>query len=443
MSNMHVVIGAGISGFATLEFLIQQSIPCILMDTRLSPPNMDLINSRYPDLPIYLGELNPAVLRQAKTLVVSPGIAIASLPINFHTEQIEVIGDIELFVRHAKAPIVAITGTNGKSTVTSLVGEMCQAAGMNTKVGGNLGPPVLSLLDDDADIYVLELSSFQLETTHSLSAEVATILNVSPDHLDRYDSYDAYVAAKHRIYRQAKTIVQNADEELTQVLSTEIDIYSFTRHLPNQPNQFGLIEDNTEIYLANNQGTIINVKELPLPGIHNWLNYLAAIAMGVALKIDLADIVRACKEFTGLPHRCEYLGEENGVAWYNDSKGTNIGATIAAVEGLGKIRQGQIVLIAGGQGKGADFRDLSEVVKKHVKKMIVMGEDAALIEKALQQDCEIFQVSSMAEAVTKARQCAEKEDAVLLSPACASFDMFKNFQHRGEVFCEIVRGFLS
>ncbi len=354
-------------------------------------------------------------------------------------KNIPVFGDIVCLVKEIDAPIVAITGTNGKSTVTTLVGEMAKASGLKVAVAGNIGLPVLDMLDVgvDYDLWVLELSSFQLDLTHALAPSVATILNISPDHLDRHLNFEAYVASKQRIYEQAAHIVYNRDDKLTAPSPAKQTI-SFGSDRP-QDGEWGLIENEGEIYLAKGEERVLAVSAIKLRGKHNWMNALAAAALADAQGIDTQFIVEVLERFAGLPHRSQWVRTIEGVDWVNDSKATNVGATIASITGIGASMAGKVVLIAGGQGKGAEFNDLKAPLAEHVRAVILMGEDADELETVIPQSVQVVRVSQMDEAVKQAQRIAMKGDVVLLSPACASFDMFRDFNHRGDDFMASVK----
>jgi UDP-N-acetylmuramoylalanine--D-glutamate ligase len=339
---------------------------------------------------------------------------------------------------------VAITGTNGKSTVTTLVGEMAKAAGFRVAVAGNIGTPVLDLLDDEHqyDLWVLELSSFQLDLTFSLSPVVATILNVTPDHLDRHHTLEAYIQAKQRVYHRAKTALFNRDDRYT--TPTNQDDFSqqrisFGQNSPTSGN-WGLINQDNKIYLAKGNDCLLSAESLLIKGVHNWLNALASCALADAAGISIQHIIKVLKTFGGLPHRCQWVRTLDGVEWINDSKGTNVGATISAINGIGGSMQGKIVLIAGGQGKGADFHELAQPIADFVRSIVLIGEDADKMEAELAHVVPIVRASSLEGAVTIARTQAKPGDVVLLSPACASLDMFRDFNHRGDVFASSVVG---
>jgi UDP-N-acetylmuramoylalanine--D-glutamate ligase len=407
---LFVVIGLGKTGLSCVRYLLKKNCNVVAVDTRENPPGLSEVH----DIPVYLGGWHPEILNQAQTIIVSPGLSLQEpCLIEARKKGIEIMGDIELFARHAKAPVVAITGSNAKTTVTTLVGEMARAAGLNVRVGGNIGTPALDLLEaTEPDLYVLELSSFQLESTESLHPVVATILNITPDHLDRYAGFADYKAAKHRIYQNAKIKIYNQEDENTWIQ----DGISFDSNLP------------------------LSVDELKIKGRHNQLNAAAALALGSAVNLPMDIMLQVLRTFPGLPHRCQWVRERNNIVWYNDSKGTNVGATLAAIDGLGHTVSGKLILIAGGQGKGADFSPLRESVSKYIRTAILFGQDANQLDVALQGTTLIQHADSLEKAIGLADAAAVSGDAILFSPACASFDMFKNFEHRGDCYIQLVRG---
>jgi UDP-N-acetylmuramoylalanine--D-glutamate ligase len=436
-SRIKAVIGTGITGLSVARFLMQKKQQFVLMDTRVSPPNLEKINTAFPDVQLELGELNVETLLQCDEIIVSPGISIETPAIAAAKKAgIPIVGDIEIFVRFATAPIVAITGSNAKSTVTSLVGEMATQAGINVAVGGNLGTPALDLIHDDVELYVMELSSFQLETVTKLNAKVATILNISADHLDRYADMRAYILAKLRVYFGAEHIVVNRNDLLTHPpLAAGVKPIYFGGKADF--GSFGLLHENDEDYLAKNLTPLLSTRELKISGKHNVDNALAALALGDAAGIPMAAMLETLKTFRGLPHRCEFVATKNGVEFYNDSKGTNIGATVAAIAGLARS-PAKLIVILGGEGKGQDFNELIPVVQNNYCALVLIGRDANIIAQAVAEFAAIEFADSMQDAVNKSFALANSGDAVLLSPACASFDMFKNYQDRGEQFCAAV-----
>ncbi len=433
-TRMKAVIGTGITGLSVARFLMQQKQSFVLLDTRLSPPNIEKIKAEFPDIQLELGELNPDTLLHCDEIILSPGVAIETPAITAAKNAgIPIVGDIELFVRYAKAPIVAITGSNAKSTVTTLVGEMAKKAGIKVAVGGNLGTPALELLADDIELYVMELSSFQLETVTKLNAKVATILNISADHLDRYADMRAYILAKLRVYFGAEHIVVNRNDVLTHppLAANTKPIYFGGKA---DFGSFGLIEENGETFLAKNLKPLLSVRDLKISGKHNIDNALAALALGDAAGIPVDAMVNTLKEFRGLHHRCEFVANKSGVDFYNDSKGTNIGATVAAINGLARA-PAKLIVIAGGEGKGQDFTELKSVLEKNNCHLVLIGRDAPIIAEAVKGCAPIEFANSLQSAINTAYMQATAGDAVLLSPACASFDMFKNYEDRGQQFC--------
>lgn len=429
-----LVIGLGITGQSCVRYLAAQGMPVRALDTRAQPPGLDDLRERFRDVPMHTGGYREDWLDQARRLIVSPGIAISTPEI---ARQVaagkEVIGDIELFARAASVPVAAITGSNAKSTVTTLLGDIAHAGGRHALTGGNLGTPALDLLDADAQLYVLELSSFQLETTYSLDAQVAAILNVSQDHMDRYHSLADYIAAKQRIYDGCEVAVWNRDDEATRPQSAVPREITFGEHA-----QADYRLDAARGMLTCRGEDLMAVSALMLRGNHNALNVLAALAMADALKLPRDAALEAARRFSGLAHRCQLVSEKDGVQWFNDSKGTNVGATLAALAGIGPAIQGQVLLIAGGQGKGQDFSPLAQPAQRHVRAALLLGQDADQLASALPGvPCE--RVADMAAAVRRAAALAQPGDAVLLSPACASFDMYSGYVARGEDFIRQVQ----
>jgi len=438
-ATTHLIVGLGKTGVSCARFLRRQGIRFAAVDTRAEPPGLAAFREEFPEVAVECGPLQVSTLAAAATLVMSPGVDLREPAVRAAIAQgAEVTGDIDLFARATTAPIVAITGSNAKSTVTTLVGEMARAAGRRVAVCGNIGTPALDMLDGTPiDLVVMELSSFQLETTQALGAKVATVLNMSPDHVDRYDSMQAYHAAKHRIFAGCEQVVINREDALSRpLLAAGVRAHSFGV-LPDDSNEFGLIERQGEAFLAYRRQPLLAVSELRIAGQHNVANALAALALGFAAGLEFAPMLDALRHFPGLPHRCQWVATHGGVSWYNDSKGTNVGATVAAIRGLGARHK--VVLLAGGQGKGASFAELAPALAKQGRMALLFGEDADQIAAALQGVVPLERVADLAAAVTRARQHAVPGDVVLLSPACASFDMFRNYEHRGDVFMQLVR----
>lgn len=428
-----LVIGLGVTGQSCLRYLQAQQEPVWVMDTRAELPGLDAIRARFPNVPVHTGSLREDWLNEARRLIVSPGVAVSTPAIARQAAAgKEVIGDIELFARAASEPVVAITGSNAKSTVTSLLGEVARHAGRHALAGGNLGTPALDLLGQGAELYVLELSSFQLETTFSLGAQVACILNVSADHLDRYAGLGDYIAAKQRIYDGCEVAVWNRDDDATRPQGTVPAQITFGLHMDADYRldaQRGVLMRRGEDLLA--------AASLQLRGNHNALNVLAVLAMAEALGLPLQPCLEAVTRFAGLPHRCVLVAEQRGVQWFNDSKGTNVGATLAALAGIGPAIPGKVILIAGGQGKGQDFAALAPAAEAHVRAAVLIGDDARAVARGL-GDVPCHFAADMADAVRRASLLAEPGDAVLLSPACASFDMFRGYADRGDTFVRCV-----
>ena len=437
-----LIVGLGPTGLSCVRHLAAQGVAVGVTDSRPEPPGLAALRAEWPDVPVFLGGLDPAACAAASRLIVSPGVAPRETPIaQALARGAEVIGDIELFARAVNAPVAAITGSNGKSTVTSLVGEMARASGLAVAVGGNLGPPALELLDPACHLYVLELSSFQLETTYTLRPRAAVVLNISADHLDRHPSLDAYAAIKARILQNAAIGIRNRQDPRVAAMgeSTARD-RTFGLDVPARENDFGLLEHQGRPWLGQGREPWLPAAEVALPGLHNLANALAALALGTACGLDRDAMREVLRRYRGLPHRTAWVAERRGVRWYDDSKGTNPGATMAALRGLiAHPDEHRAVLIAGGDGKGADFTELAEVVARTVRALVLIGRDAPRIEAAVAGRVPVYPASTLPEAVELAEGLARPGDIVLLSPACASFDMFDHYRQRGQVFTEAVR----
>jgi len=434
-----LVVGLGKSGTATARYLARRGVRMALTDSRSTPPGIGELLAELPDAQVHLGSFAaPLSLEQYDYAVVSPGVPLDDPFIaELRAAQVPVFGDIELFAREAVAPTIGITGSNGKSTVTTLVGDMARAAGLKAGVGGNLGTPALDLLDPGTQLYVLELSSFQLETTENLRLVAATVLNISPDHLDRHGTLDRYIAAKARIYARAETAVVNREDRATHVgAHTARRVVSFGLDVPDE-GHYGVIEHNGEQWLACGATPLVPQSALKIQGLHNVANALAALALGEAAGLPQSACLVALSHFAGLPHRCEWVAHYQGVTWINDSKGTNVGATLAALQGLA----GPLIWLGGGQGKGQDFTGLRNPLKAKARMAILFGQDAAAIERDLHGAVTVLQVPDLASAVAAARAQAQPGDRVLLSPACASLDQFANYEARGRHFCEQIADF--
>jgi len=434
-----IVLGLGKSGLSLVRALRLRGCRVIGCDSRQNPPELAVLKREFPEVEVRLGAWHADFLQTVDKVYVSPGISLKDPALQEAARRgVLFSGDMDLFSELSQAPIVAITGSNGKSTVTTLVGEMAKKAGKCVAVGGNLGTPALDLLADDVELYVLELSSFQLETCRELSAEVACFLNLSEDHMDRYADLDEYRAAKLRIFNGVNYQVVGTD--CPDLKSAEPrPTFTFGQYQQGgDPKHFGLIFSRGVYHLSHGDSLLLPVSQLKIRGTHNQLNALAALAIGHAAGFPMQAMLDALREFTGLPHRCQWLRELHGIAWYNDSKATNVGAACAAINGLATDIDGKLVLIAGGDGKGADFSPLAEPVAQHCRAVLLIGRDAGKLAAALPNTVPRQRVDSLEQAVSLAAQFAQTGDAVLLSPACASLDMFNNFEQRGDLFAKAV-----
>ncbi|MEX2148901.1 MAG: UDP-N-acetylmuramoyl-L-alanine--D-glutamate ligase [Steroidobacteraceae bacterium] len=431
-----VIVGLGRTGVSCARHLAARGHRLVVTDSRAAPPGLADLRRLVPAATTALGGFDTAVLDGADQVVVSPGVPLSEPFLQQAAARgLDLVGDIELFAREAGGRIVGITGTNGKSTVTTLVGEFAKAAGIEVRAGGNLGEPALDLLEGPpAAMYVLEISSYQLETTHSLQLEAATVLNVTPDHLDRYPDFAGYAAAKARIYERAATAIVNLDDEIVVRMPRPAQP-QVAFSLRRQEARFRLIARAGQEWLAEGSEPLLPVAELALPGLHNTANALAALAIGSVCGMPREAMTGVLRAFQGLPHRSQLIARWRGIRWIDDSKGTNVGATQAAIAGLAA----PLVLIAGGEGKGQDFAPLAEACRGKVRHAVLIGRDAPLLATALAQSCVVSIADSMETAVAGAASIAEPGDTVLLSPACASFDMFRDYAHRGDVFAESVR----
>jgi len=431
----YIIMGMGQTGSACARFLQRQQIAFHIMDSRSQPPNLAALQAAIPNLNYSVGGFDAALLAAAATVIISPGLpndlpALAAAK----AKQVPIISEIELFARFANAPVVAITGSNGKSTVTTLLGEMAQQAGWRVPVGGNLGTPALDLLSDTVvDSYFLELSSFQLEATFSLNARAATVLNLSADHMDRYPDMAAYAAAKQRIFRGDGTLVLNADDPAVAAMAIA-GRQQLTFSVSDPQADLHIRRHAGEAYFCHADQLLAPVSALRLQNTVMYANALAALALGTAIALPVPAMGAALAAFRGLPHRCEWVATYRGVEWINDSKGTNVGATLAAIQGMSK----RIVLIAGGDGKGADFSPLAGIVGQ-LRAAILIGQDAEKIAAVLKDETQVVYATCLETAVQQAASLAQADDVVLLSPACASLDMFKNYLERGQVFVEAVK----
>lgn len=443
-----IVVGLGLTGLSCVRWLINAGAKVSVSDSRAAPPNLQTLQDEYSDIAVHLGPLQAEVLQEYDMIVRSPGVSqYEPALINATQKNIPIVGDIELFALYLKdkpSRVIAITGSNGKSTVTSMVGEMAKAAGLRVVVAGNIGVPVLdALLKMERenlplpDLFVLELSSFQLETTYSLKVTAATVLNVSEDHLDRYHDIHDYAKAKARIFAKAEVMVLNRQDSFCrEMVQKGQEIRWFQDVAPDDEMTYGLREDHEgNTFLCHGKSILLNVTDLGVVGKHNASNALAALALCEAIGLPQKPLLEALKQFKGLAHRVEYVATVNDVDYYDDSKGTTVAATIAALTGM----KTPVVLIAGGQGKGQDFHPLKDICAKHCRLVILLGQDASIIEKALAKAVPILYTKSLEEAVVLAALHAKPEDVVLLSPACASLDMFVDYKARGAIFAQTVK----
>jgi UDP-N-acetylmuramoylalanine--D-glutamate ligase len=443
-SGKTIVAGLGKTGISCARYLRYCGIEFSVVDSRLNPPALQEFQTEFPDVAVELGSFNPVTLVAAAELIVSPGISLQEPAIVAARERgVSVCGDIDIFSREVSSPIIAVTGSNGKSTVVSLVGEMARSCAVAVGIGGNLdGPQAMPALDllrqEKRALYVLELSSFQLETTRQLNAEVAVVLNLSEDHRDRYASMQEYQQAKHRIFRGCRNFVVNRDDAASApAQALEARPWSFGLDAPAS-GEFGILFEGATEYFAFGSEKLLAVSEMKLNGRHNVSNALAALALGHAAGLPFAPMLQALREFPGLPHRCQWIRHLAGIDFYNDSKGTNPGATVVAISSIGEAVAGAVVLIAGGLGKDADFTPLHAVVMQYVRTVVLIGRDAQKLAQVLSGITEILFATDMHDAVQQAFARAESGDAILLSPACASMDMFTDFTHRGRVFTAAV-----
>ena len=426
-----LVLGLGATGLSVARYLRRVEGDAVFADTRDEPPGVDELNDVWPDADIRLGK--STLPKAVKRIIVSPGIPDSNELIKkARKKKLEVVSDIELFVREAAAPFVAVTGSNGKSTVTTLIFHMCRAAGREVLAGGNLGRPALDLLDDEQpDVYVLELSSFQLQRTETLPAEVAVLLNVSPDHLDWHASEEEYRESKYRVYREASAAVANrADEEALERTKGIDNVITFGLDEPEE-GQYGIRNDEGVDYLARGDQLLIATHELGLVGLHNQANALAAMAAGELLGLEMPAMLQVLSEFPGLPHRMQLVARKSAVDYINDSKATNVSVN------------GSIVIIAGGDGKGGDFGAFAAALEGKLRAAVLIGKDAEKIADALDTVVPVYFARDMNDAVEQAASYAESDDTVLLAPACASLDQYAHYGARGDAFCSAVRRLLQ
>jgi len=431
-----VIVGLGTTGLSCARYLRARGWRLAVTDTRAEPPQLPALLALDARIPVRLGALDPSLLTDAVCVVASPGVPL-SAPFFAEARRrgLSIVGDVELFARAAQAPVAGITGTNGKSTVTTLLARMAQRAGLRVRSGGNLGEPALELLEGDTELYVLELSSYQLETTSSLACRAATVLNVSPDHLDRYDSLASYAAAKARIFARCDTAVINLDDPLV-VAMPRLARRTFSFSLRASIGaDYAVALHGGEWWLSRGAAPLLPLASLRIKGLHNAANALAALALGEALSLPLPAMLTELTTFAGLPHRAQWVADVNGVSYVDDSKGTNVGATLAAVAGM----PGPLVMIAGGEGKNQDFAPLAAAFRGKVRHTVLIGRDAPALARILEGVCTLESCATLPQAVRAAARAARPGDTVLLSPACASLDMFRDYAHRGDVFAEAVQ----
>jgi UDP-N-acetylmuramoylalanine--D-glutamate ligase len=430
-----LVLGLGRTGLSAARYLDRKGLAVRIADTRANPPGAAALREKVPAAELRTGAFDAALLDDVAQVVISPGLSLQEPVVRAALERgLPVVGDIELFAREAQAPIAAITGTNGKSTVTTLVAGLANASGRHALAGGNLGEPALDLLERATPaLYVLELSSFQLETTYSLHTVTSTVLNVTPDHMDRYPSLEAYGAAKARIFDGCDVAVINADDpEVRGMPRPGQAVISFS--LESRDADYTLEQSPLPMIVRRGE-PLLPLSAMRLQGLHNAANAMAALALAEALELPLAPALEALCAFGGLPHRSQWVADVRGVRYVNDSKGTNVGATLAAVRGLA----GPLVVIAGGDGKNQDFSELRPAFRGKVRHAVLIGRDAAALEATLADVCATERAVDMPAAVRAAHAVAQPGDTVLLSPACASLDMFRDYTHRGDEFAAAVR----
>ncbi len=447
LAGRHVlVLGAGDTGLALARWVTRQGAGVRVADTRQAPPRAAELGSAE----LVSGAFGAGLLQGIDLVCSSPGLALAEPVVQEALARgIPLMGEIELFAWHVRAAgdrgrVVAVTGTNGKTTVSALTGHLLRTAGIDCEVAGNIGPAALEALMRRLDasrlpaVWVLELSSYQLETTWSLAPDAATMLNLSEDHLDRYADLAEYGAAKARVFQGEGVQVLNRDDPRSVALALPgRRCISFGLDAPPAPEDFGIVSRGGRKWLAQGDVALIEAGALPIHGWHNAANALAAAALARAVGAGHGPIGEGLRSFRGLPHRLQQVALRGGVAWYDDSKGTNVGATIAALQGLAR----SVVLIAGGDGKGQDFAPLAGPVAEHARRVLLIGRDAPLIARALAPSGVPLELcASLEQAVERAAACAQAGDAVLLSPACASFDMFRDYRHRGDAFAAAVWG---
>lgn len=436
----YVVIGLGVTGISVVRYFSARNINFCVMDSRATPPGLEELKKHFPNVPVYLEEFKRDLLLNAYALVLSPGVSRDEPAIADAISQGKLVtSDIELFLQEVKAKVVGVTGSNGKSTVVTVLGEVARAEGINVAVGGNIGVPALDLLSEDVDLFVLELSSFQLENIQRAGLEVACVLNISLDHMDRHKNLEAYFKAKQRIYFAAKSVVYNLDDRLTiPPVVQGVKRAGFSLSKAHEENEIQYWFNAESKNLMCGREVLMPYSDMRTRGLHNVANALAVFAICHFLGIDGKSVARVFGCFAGLPHRCQWVAEKNAITFVNDSKATNVGAAEAAILGF-KDDFKNIYLIAGGDGKGADFTSLGKVIRKHVKGLILIGRDAEHIARAAGEEVSVYRALNMRSAVEAASQLAGDDSLVLLSPACASFDMYSGYEARGNDFVDAVQ----
>lgn len=438
MKGQKVIIGLGKTGYACAAYFARHDVAFSVMDANPAPAWLDALHELAPGVPF--GKLDADAMCEASELVVSPGVPLALPEIQAAIQAgVLVTGDVAMFGELADAPVVAITGSNGKSTVTALVSEMARQAGVHAGTGGNIGVPCLDLLEQGFELYILEVSSYQLETATSLRCKVGTVLSLSPDHQDRYPSLDAYYSTKTAIYANCEIAIVNRDIDYDLGIPAGTRTISFGAGEPASDHEFGLCKTGGQTWLARGENNLMPVDELPIKGGHNHLNALAALAIGAALDWGISPMLDALRQFPGLPHRCEWVANVDGVDYINDSKATNIGSTLAAIEGLA-TGQKAIRLILGGDGKGADFTVLRDTIALNARQLYIYGRDREVIAGQLAGAAPVKVMTRLDQVVSDIKSDARPGELVLFSPACASLDQFKNFEARGDAFKSLVIG---
>ena len=432
---MKLVLGLGVTGFSIARFLLQHKVAFKVADSRKTPKLLAEFLSEFPSVEPFLGNWDESLLEGVDEIFISPGIAQQEIIVIWALEKgINIVSDIELFSRYAQAPVIGITGSNGKSTVTQLLGEMAKASGTKVAVGGNIGIPALDCLQDEVELYILELSSYQLDYSKKLNLFAGVVLNITPDHLDRYDSFDHYAASKLSLYQYCQHLVVNLDESLIPQKASAIH---FGISMPKKDQDFGTVTCHGSCYFLKGDDVLMGVDEMQLIGEHNVVNILAALALGDQIGIEMSIMIDCIKTFKGLEHRLEWVSDEKGIVFYNDSKATNALASVTALKALIHKHE-NIVLIAGGVAKDEDHTDFFKLIDQDVFGVVLIGQSAADFERGI-HTAKTIHAKNMSEAVSLAKGMINN-GVVLLSPACASFDMFDNFEHRGLEFKRAILG---